>query len=96
MAGRLSAVPPLPEDYDVGESIFAAARSGNRVELLEAMRDAIARELDDGVGARELASLTKRLGDLALEIQKLQAVEGGVVADESRDHEDTSFDPEAI
>lgn len=95
MARKLAAVEPVP-DLPVTQSVAAAARGGSRLDLLVAMRDAIAAQLDEGVQPRDLASLTKRLGDLALEIEKLEAVEGGVVADEPVDDEYTSFDPEAI
>ena len=57
-------------------SITAAARAGRR-ELLEALRDKIAGELDAGVGAREMASLTLRLLDISAELDGVIAAEEG-------------------
>jgi hypothetical protein len=41
------------------------------------MRDRIAGDLDEGVPARELASLTKRLMDIVREIAVIDAEENG-------------------
>ena len=57
-------------------SITDAARGSSR-ELLEALRDHIASELDEGVPARELAALSKRLMDIRKEIEALDAEEEG-------------------
>lgn len=57
--------PPRP--------ISQAAASGTRRELLVAMRDKIAGELDTGVPARELASCTKRLLELVNEIEAIDS-----------------------
>lgn len=56
---------------------IASAASGTRLELLTAMRDLIARDLDEGVPARDLASLTKRLLDIAKEIEAIHAADSG-------------------
>jgi hypothetical protein len=74
----LRSVPGVP----VGKraelpSISAAAASGSRRDLLVAMRDKIARDLDDGVPARELASLTRRLLEIAKDIEAIDAAEDG-------------------
>lgn len=54
-------------------SIRAAAASGSRTALLVAMRDRIATDLDNGVQARDLASLTRRLLEIAKEIESINA-----------------------
>lgn len=58
-------------------SIKAAAASGSRRSLLVAMRDRVAEDLDQGVAARDLASLTRRLLEIAKEIDALDAAEKG-------------------
>ena len=52
-------------------TISNAAKSGNR-RLLVAMRNRIASDLDAGrIASRDLASLTKRLMDIAAEIERI-------------------------
>ena len=51
--------------------VMTAAASGDRRQLLEALRDLISAELDEGVPARELASLSKRLVDISNELESL-------------------------
>lgn len=53
----------------------AAGRS--RRELLTALRDRIAADIDDGVPARDLASLSKRLLDISKELDDVAAAEDG-------------------
>jgi hypothetical protein len=75
----LSVVPDKPADQ--GETsaeapkrktIAEAAASGSQRDLLEATRDRIARTLDDPkCPPRDLASLTKRLTDIADQIAAL-------------------------
>ena len=65
-------------------SIFEAANGGDERELLCSLRDSIAEAIDDGVAARDLASLSKRLMEIQREIAAIDAREeedgGGVVA----------------
>jgi hypothetical protein len=58
-------------------SVASAAATGTRRDLLVAMRDLIAHDLDDGVAARDLASLTKRLLEITKEIEALDAARDG-------------------
>ena len=58
-------------------SVLNAAHEGRR-ELLEALRDSISRAIDDGVPARDLASLSRRLLEIDRELE-------GVIADEDGD-----------
>ncbi len=61
----------------VGVDIAGAARLGRR-ELLEALRDKIAGELDAGVPARDLASLSRRLLGIAAELELLDAADDAI------------------
>lgn len=53
-----------------------AAKQGRR-ELLEALRDNIASQIDAGVPARDLASLSRRLLDISAELDGVIAAEEG-------------------
>lgn len=53
-----------------------AARHGRRA-LLEALRDQIANAIDDGVPARDLASLSRRLLEIERDLAALVADEEG-------------------
>ena len=57
-------------------SVTAAAQQGRRA-LLEALRDSIASSIDDGVPARELASLSRRLMEITKELDEVVAEEEG-------------------
>lgn len=67
-----SAVAKLPS-----RTIADAAASGSRRDLLVAMRDKIAEDLDAGVPARDLASLTRRLLEITKEIEAIDAADRG-------------------
>lgn len=58
-------------------NISDAAASGTERDLLVAMRDKIAADLDEGVPPRDLASLTKRLMEITREIKAIDAAENG-------------------
>ncbi|WP_435298527.1 hypothetical protein [Timonella sp. A28] len=72
-------------------SVEAAAASGDERELLVAMRNKVAKTLDDErTLARDLAALTKRLREITQDIAALDAreeQEGGDGAEESPDEE---------
>jgi hypothetical protein len=53
------------------------AASKSRRDLLTALRDKIAADIDDGVPARDLASLSKRLLDISRELDDLITAEEG-------------------
>ncbi|ERH33765.1 hypothetical protein HMPREF1550_00208 [Actinomyces sp. oral taxon 877 str. F0543] len=81
---------PMPEGR-----ILAAAVRGDERELLEAMRDRVARELDsDALAARDLAALTKRLREIVAEIKALTPgeEESTVVSPQ----EDAPLDPATV
>jgi len=57
-----------------------SAASVGRRELLEALRDKIAAELDSGVPARELASLSRRLVDISEALELVDMAADGITA----------------
>lgn len=73
-------------------SISQAARRGKR-ELLEAMRDKVAAQLDEGVPARDLASLTKRLLEIEEELEAVIVEEQGDVIGDATQIPDVPFTP---
>lgn len=91
--GRLRAVTdstPPPKSKTVAE----AAAAGDHRELLVAMRERIARAVTDPeCPPRDLAALSRRLQDIAKEIESIdlrakeEANEGGVTPDEEWDAE---------
>lgn len=70
MATALKVVGEQQGNQPPRRSISEAVTLGER-ETLEAVRDLIAAELDAGVAARDLASLTKRLRDIQQDIMAL-------------------------
>lgn len=53
--------------------VASAARTGTARDLLVSMRDLIAKQLDEGVPPRDMASLTKRLMEIRKEIEAVDA-----------------------
>jgi len=53
--------------------VASAAATGTSRDLLVSMRDLVAKQLDDGVLPRDLASLTKRLMEIRKEIEAIDA-----------------------
>lgn len=77
-------------------SVEEAAKFGTTRELMEQMRDRIAKAVDDpNTPARDLAALTKRLSETVREIEAIDARdrEEGI---ESRVVEDAIFNPAAV
>lgn len=80
------------EEKATPKSITEAASHGTHRELLVAMRDRIAKAVEDPeCPPRDLASLSRRLHELSKDIEQHDAVEaqevagGGEVADETFD-----------
>lgn len=70
------------------QSVQAAAQRGTHRDLLVAMRDRIAETVDDeDCAARDLAALTKRLGDVVREIEAIDARAKGDAGARLRDLE---------
>ena len=84
-------VPRIGDDSAVQQSIRAAFRRSYTDGLI-AMRDFLAGQLDEGVGAREVASISKRLQDVSKELEKVQG-EGEGSVDVAVDQ---PFRPEAV
>lgn len=67
------------------KSVSEAAEGGDRRELLVALRSRVAKDIDDAeTPPRDLAALTRRLQEIAKEIDAIDAAESGdksVVAD---------------
>lgn len=76
-------------------SVTEAAKRGTTRQLLVAMRDRIAKQVEDeDTPARDLAALTKRLMETVREIETIDAREEEAGAD--ADASDGAFDAEAI
>lgn len=54
-------------------TIREADASGSRLDLLVVLRDTLARRLDQGMGARELASCIRGLLEITLEIESVKS-----------------------
>ena len=75
-------------------SVVAAAESGSRLDLLVSMRSIVARAVgDEDTPPRDLAALTRRLMDIAREIE---AIESGEEGEGDGPEPDEAWDPEAI
>lgn len=71
MASRTTRKPPAKPKRNT-HTLRNAANSGDRRRLLVALRNRIADDLDSGaIASRDLASLTKRLVDIAAEIERI-------------------------
>lgn len=77
MAALRAVTSENPEPPTVTKGVKAAADSGTRRDLLVALRDRIAADIDEGVPARDLASLSLRLLAISAEITEIDAAEEG-------------------
>ena len=78
-------------------NVYEAATEGSERDLLVAMRNRIAEAVaDPNCPKRELASLTKRLADIAKEIRALDSQEGGDEIGEAVSVPDAEFDSSAL
>lgn len=99
MAARKPALRSVKPDEaaPAKKTVAQAAATGDHRELLVAMRERIARAVSDpDCPPRDLAALTRRLQDIAKEIESLdlRAKEEGNDASEAAEDEDWS--PEAL
>lgn len=83
-----------PEKTTRPPSVLEAANTGDYRALVVALRDHIARQIDDGCAARDLVGLSRRLIDLAADLRAHDAREGG--PDAPLRLVDAPFDPAAI
>lgn len=78
-------------------SVVDAAASGSTRDLLLAMRDRIAIAVEDkATPARDLAALTRRLMDIAKELEALDAADAEDDIGRALDTEDEDFDPTSV
>lgn len=95
---RLRAVAPgeQPPSRRRTKNVTEAAKGGDHRELLVAMRDRIAAAVSNpDCPPRDLASLTKRLQDIARDIAAIDAQQADEASGEGGDVDD-SFDASAI
>jgi len=77
-------------------SVTEAASNGTPRQLLVAMRDRIATAVEDEkTAARDLAALTKRLREISMDIETIDA-RVQQEAEENAEATDSAFDPSAI
>ena len=88
--------PLLPKAQRKIMSVTKAAAEGSHLELLESMRDRVAKTVEDvNTPARDLAALTRRLMEITKEIEALVAAAKQEAA-ENADVDDEAFDDEAL
>ena len=75
-ARKLKAVPDEPAQPITPLTVKEAA-AGSYRGLLVALRDSIAGQIDEGIQARDLASLSRRLLEISREIEAIDAAENG-------------------
>jgi hypothetical protein len=87
-----------PEVKKTAMTVTKAADSGDRRELLVAMRARVARDVENpNTPARDLAALTRRLLEIAKDIEALDLAAVEDARDKaSRDHDDEAFDASAV
>lgn len=84
-------IPPAPK------SVTEAAEQGTTRELLVAMRARIAKAVEaESTPPRDLAALTKRLIEVAHDIETIDARDGQEAESVARRDRDDSFDAAAI
>lgn len=71
----------------------SSAAASSRRELLVALRDTIAAEIDGGVAARDLASLSLRLLAITEELEGIESAEGGDDVGDAASAPDEEFTP---
>lgn len=79
------------------KTVTQAADAGSHRELLVAMRDRVAKAVEDpNTPARDLAALTRRLLEIAREIEAIDSRDGGDDIGEAAGTPDADFRPEAL
>lgn len=98
-AQALRAVRPgeKPPARGKAKSVTQAADSGTQRELLVAMRARIAKTIEDPkCPPRDLSSLSRRLIEIAREIEAIDSDGGGDDIGEAAATPDEAFDPSAV
>ena len=90
-ADEVPAAPVKPK------TVSEAASVGTERELLVAMRDRVAKDVqNENTAARDLAALTKRLMELVRDIKALDARAEQEASDDAAQVEDGEFDASAV
>lgn len=76
-ARKLKAVPDEPPTPAPLPLSMKAAAAGSYRDLLVALRDNIAGQIDEGIQARDLAALSRRLLEISKEIEAIDAADNG-------------------
>jgi len=93
----LRAVSDVDAPLSGSRSVTAAAEHGTTRELLVAMRARVAAAVEDsGTPARDLASLTKRLMDIARDIEAIDARDQQEGSSRRGPVPDEAFDASAV
>jgi len=91
-------VPPVidePETPEPEQPLTVARAAGmTRRDLLVALRDKIATDIDAGIQARDLAALSRRLLDIAKEIESIDADTSGDDVGNAAGTADEQWDPD--
>ncbi len=83
--------PPTPK------TVTSAASGGTTRELLVAMRDRVAKTVEnENTPARDLAALSKRLMEIVRDIEAIDARESQEASDDGSEVEDGDFDASAV
>ncbi len=77
-------------------TISEASEAGDRLGILLCLQDTIAREIEAGIPPRDLAALSRRLMEIAKEVEDLRAVEADSEDAHHGQHGDEAFDATAI
>ncbi|WP_280331507.1 hypothetical protein [Nocardia wallacei] len=85
------------EDYTPPSGVYEAAVGGDRRELMVALRDRLARAVEDSeTPPRDLASLSRRLLEVAREIEAIDADDTEDDLTKAASTPDDEWDPEAV
>lgn len=94
---KLRAVTPDDKASPRKLTVVAAAADGDRRELLVALRSRVAKALDDpNTAARDLAALTRRMQEIARDIEAIDSEEGGDDIGDAAGTPDEAFRSEAL
>lgn len=88
---------PAPEAPETPKTVGQAASTGNMRDLLVAMRDRVAKDVENAnTPARDLAALTKRLMEIVRDIEAIDARNAQEDDENAAEVEDGDFDASAV
>lgn len=89
--------PTAPKKPAAPRSVTEAATSGDPKLLLLALRDRVARTVEDpNCPPRDLAALSRRLQEINRDIEAIEARERQEAAEDADGHPDETWDAEAL